>query len=205
MRHIKLFENFDEKWSMRGGEPTAEEVEAWVAQYREWSDSDANEANVIEFFQNNDEDSLYKENMQAVLKALTESSKAKRMELSDADERQLAKEFTFDGKYAFDDRLKDDEKEALLMMKVEDIIKKKNLNQAQADKVRKTWGDNMKKVGVGEFEEELKRRWLAADKKLTGGRLKAVADKIKDEIWKGYKAPVMGAFDAMADIIAGEY
>jgi len=139
------------------------------------------------------------------LKESVNEGTVNKVSLSADDEKKLAKDFTVDGKYAFDSKLSDEEKEALLMQKVEDIIKKKNLNPGQADKVRKTWKDNIKKVGVGQFEDELKRRWLAADKRLTGGRLQAAKEKIKGEIWKGYKQPVALAFDNLADIITGEY
>lgn len=133
------------------------------------------------------------------------SEAIEKIKLSDEDEKRLAKDFTYGGKYAFDDKLSDKNKEAILMMKIEDTIKKKHLNPGQADKVRREWKDGISNVGVGQFEDMLKRRWLAADRKLTGGRLQAAKKKIKGAIWKGYKQGVGTAFDNMADIITGEY
>lgn len=125
--------------------------------------------------------------------------------LSKADEEKIRKDFTFDGKYAFDKGLSDEEKKALLMMRVEKIIKDKKLDAQQAKKVRSSWNTNIKKIGVDKFEDEIKRTWTKMDSRLTGGRVTTVGQKIKSEIWKGYKSPVADVFHNMADIITGNY
>jgi hypothetical protein len=125
--------------------------------------------------------------------------------LSKADEEKIRKDFTFDGKYAFDKNLTEEEKRALLMLRVEKLIKDKKLDAQQAKKVKSEWTKNIDKIGVDKFEDEIKKTWTKMDSRLTGGRLTTVGQKIKSEIWKGYKSPVANVFNNMADIIMGNY
>jgi hypothetical protein len=126
------------------------------------------------------------------------TNESKEFELDSEAEKKFREEYTIDGKYVFDQSLSDQQKEALLLKKLEANIKKNNLNREQAKKLKATWEDNMKKVGVDEFEEKLRRRKY---EKGMGGR---TAEKIKREIWKGYKQPLMQIFSDMEDILSGQ-
>lgn len=126
------------------------------------------------------------------------TNESKEFELDKDAEKKFREEYTVDGKYVFDENLSDQQKEALLLKKLEANIKKNNLNQEQSKKLKSTWEENMKKVGVDEFEEKLRRRKY---QKGIGGR---ATEKVKREIWKGYKQPLMQIFSDMEDILTGQ-
>lgn len=117
----------------------------------------------------------------------------------------IRKDFTIDGKYIFDEKLSDDEQERLLMAKLDHIIQKKRINKQEADKVRKKWSEGIKKHGVKKFGSEIEQRYKKYDGGLVSDRVAALGKKIKGEIMKGYRQPLMQMFDDIYDVLAGNH
>lgn len=101
----------------------------------------------------------------------------------------------------------EDKKTKDLLDRLEKAMKKKGMKDEEADKLRKKLRGEIDKKGIDKIEQELKKRYDEEDRLKSGGddggdsKVKKVKNKLKDELWKGYKQDVSPFWDNMYDLL----
>lgn len=104
---------------------------------------------------------------------------------------------------------KTDPKIEAFMKRFDDAVKKKDMDEDKAAKIRRKLRAEIDRKGIDKIEQELKKKDAEEEKLKSGeydkegeGKLKGVKRAIKREVWKGYKTDVNPFWDTVSDLLS---